>query len=121
MKVNKKDTIKEITREEYIKEVAETSRVKPVLVLLTDENEDSKKVESALSRIVEEYAGRIDACKIDAQNCITGYPKRNVPTLILYADGGSKKNYVGMQQIHPSKKMTCYEAILGELKMFIPL
>lgn len=104
-----------------MREVAEASRDKPVLVLLKDDGPDSKKLEEALSRIINEYSGSVDACKINAQECIPGYPSRNIPTLILYVDGNAKKNYVGIDQIHPSRKISCYTAILEEVKRFVPI
>lgn len=109
-------SLREITREDYVKEVAEASRVKPILILLYDQGQDSRKIEAALLEVSEELYGRVGICKIRADECIPGYPSRNIPTLILYVDGAAKKNYVGIGQIHTSKKLTPAQNITEELK-----
>lgn len=81
-----------ITKAGYNTDVTEHSQQEPVIVWMHSPY-DSCQI---LDQIQHKYP-MLKCCKIVASECIAGYPDKNVPTLIAYADGELIKQFVGLK------------------------
>lgn len=84
-----------LTRDEYTKEVTEGSKECWVVVLLYNDAVDASR---ALQEVLERLAPKHKAVKflrIKADQCIEGFPDRNVPTLLLYHEGENQRQLMG--------------------------
>lgn len=94
-KKNKFGALYPLTRDEYTKEVTEGSKECWVVVLLYNDAVDASR---ALQEVLERLAPKHKAVKflrIKADQCIEGFPDRNVPTLLLYHEGENQRQLMG--------------------------
>ncbi len=84
-----------LTRADYKAEVTEGSKdAWVVLLLYNDAVPASRALEEVLQRLSMKHKAT-KFMKIKADQCIEGYPDRNVPTLLLYHNGENQRQIMG--------------------------
>lgn len=92
----KYNSVLQISKSDYPREVTEASKECYVVVLLYQNALPACKLLNAiLDRLAVKYKAT-KFCKIVADLCIENYPDKNVPTLLIYGEGDLKKQIVGM-------------------------
>lgn len=75
---------------------------------------DSRLMEDLFARVAEKHKAT-KFMKIVADQCIEGYPDRNVPTLLVYYRGEVRANLVGLSQFGGQKATAdCVEWVLSK-------
>ena len=84
-----------LTRADYKDEVNEASKdAWVVLLLYNDSVPASRALEEVLQRLCVKHKST-KFMKIKADQCIEGYPDRNVPTVLLYHKGENQRQIMG--------------------------
>ena len=98
-------TLRQITRAEYVSEVAEASKKAPVVLHLYQDYVPECEL---MDRALRNLAAKKKATKflrIKATNCIENFPDASLPCLIVYVDGSMRAKVEGLQRFG-GKKMT---------------
>jgi len=92
-------SMKEISKVEFVKEVAEESAGTWVVCCLYEPGEEINRfMVQCLSNVASRHKD-IKFVKIVGNECIPGYPARNCPTLLLYNDGVASGHLKGTSQL----------------------
>ncbi|KAI8591237.1 thioredoxin-like protein [Geranomyces variabilis] len=98
-RLEKYGSVTQISKPDYKVEVTEASKDTWVVVHLFQNSVPAcKLVNGILDRLAQKYRAT-KFLKIVADQCIPGYPDRNVPTLLVYGQGDLKRNIVGIDQL----------------------
>ena len=98
-------TLRQITRAEYVSEVAEASKKAPVVLHLYQDYVPECEL---MDRALRNLAAKKKATKflrIKATNCIENFPDSSLPCLIVYVEGSMRAKVEGLQRFG-GKKMT---------------
>eukprot|EP01062_Namystynia_karyoxenos_P069270 TRINITY_DN64798_c0_g1_i1.p1 TRINITY_DN64798_c0_g1~~TRINITY_DN64798_c0_g1_i1.p1 ORF type:complete len:287 (+),score=128.17 TRINITY_DN64798_c0_g1_i1:87-863(+) len=112
-------SVRHITKPEYVNEVSKAGEGVWVVVVLVEEGHEQS---DALRRACTEAAERNPTVKfvtIRSTDAIENFPRKHLPTVLLYINGEMRKQIVGSEAwggLHPSA-----EQVEGALRRFGPL
>lgn len=109
--------VREIRKQDYIKEVNEASKECFVVLLLHQDHIESSRV---LDKILENLAMKFPTVKflrIQATNCVHNFRDEDVPTIFIYKDGEVFRKFLPAPYYFGGSKMTAdkVEWIFGSL------
>lgn len=87
-----------LQKPDYGREVTDASHNSFVLVNLTGNNVESRRL-SELWRTLAAKFGDVKFCEIRGDLCIEGYPEKNTPTILVYRDGEIQSQFVTLMQL----------------------
>ncbi|TPX35475.1 hypothetical protein SmJEL517_g02158 [Synchytrium microbalum] len=118
-KTAKYGSVTQISKPDWPTEVTEACKTVPVIIHLFQTHVMASRVLAAkLDTIARKYPAS-KFLKIVADACIENYPDRNVPTLLIYADGDLKRQLVGIEMMGGSNgTLRELEMILAASKSF---
>lgn len=117
IKMKSQTLLKSITKTEFVGEVTEASRSIPVVAFLYKAEYANanwtittvvlkfrslpacRLMEQYLLDLASKYSGRTKFVKIIGNECIPGYPDRNLPTLLIYINGDLRVQQVGIERL----------------------
>lgn len=94
-------SVVEISKPEYAAQVSEASARDgtTVIVHLYDNSLPACKRINGILNVLAQKHRSVKFLKIVATRCIEGYPEKNIPTLLVYANGDLKGQLVGIEAL----------------------
>ena len=98
--------VKEINKQEYVREVNEAEKgTNVVLLLYENQNEISLKLAAILDEMSIKHR-HVKFVKIEARKCVENFKEEHVPAIFVYRDGEMVSQYLQVGAVLGGKKIS---------------